>query len=65
MNIDTQLFTRADLLTFGQYLLSAKRRKKYAAVSHTLLKERLTQVNHADIENWLEEHIEPQEKSHN
>lgn len=51
-----EVFTRRDLVTFGEYLLSAKRRKRYAKHKMPIpLEVRLSSVNHADVENWKEE----------
>lgn len=43
-------YTEADMVSFGKYLLSAKRKKSYAP--GPTKKERLRSVNDVDIENW-------------
>lgn len=49
--------TVQDMVSFGNYLLSPERRKLYKQnpmfPDGLMLEERLAQVNHADIENWL------------
>jgi hypothetical protein len=49
-------FNRKDLVSFGNYLLSDKRKELYKAIpdSKEGLKERLKNVSHADLENFLE-----------
>lgn len=48
-------FNRKDLIVFGNYLLSEKRRELYKShpeyQNGKMLEERLSCVNHADIEN--------------
>lgn len=50
-------FNRKDLVEFGNYLLSEEREIRYK--NHPMgdkmgsLRERLSQVNHADFENWM------------
>jgi len=48
------LFTEQQIVSFGKYLLSKERRNSYKAVriKGISLDERLSQVNHADIENF-------------
>jgi hypothetical protein len=43
-------FTRSQLVEFGNYLLSEERKSFYTGDN---VEERLSQVNHADVENWL------------
>ena len=50
-------FTKSDLISFGQYLLSEERARKFretAQVVRFSVKERLSQVHDADFQNWLE-----------
>lgn len=53
-------FNRKDLVSFGSYLLSEKRKSRFVD-SHTEginslpVEESLAMVHHADVENWLEE----------
>ena len=62
MNMVTQ-FNEADLISFGQYLLSEKRRKRFENSTKQSEKEgfniqpteeRLKSVHHADLNNWLD-----------
>jgi hypothetical protein len=49
-------FNRKDLVSFGNYLLSDKRRKLFEETESSLsIDERLKEVHHADVENWKEE----------
>lgn len=52
-------FNKKDLVEFGKYLLSEKRTKRieysYSNEDNISLKERLQNVYHADVENFLEE----------
>lgn len=52
-----QLFTRAELVEFGNYLLSDERKQRFASNPHApeglTLEERLSEVHHADVENYL------------
>lgn len=43
-----KLFTRAELVSFGTFLLSEERQANYADRP-----ESAKEVNHADVENWL------------
>lgn len=46
-----------DLVSFGNYLLSDERKKlfeNHPEPTSLSLEERLSQVHHADIENWKE-----------
>lgn len=49
-------FTEKDLVLFGNYLLSQQRRERFKQHpefhNNELLEERLSQVHHADVENW-------------
>lgn len=48
-------FNKKDLVSFGNYLLSDKRRELfYLSLSDNAVppEERMQQVSHADIENW-------------
>lgn len=51
-------FNRKDLVRFGQYLLSEKRTKSivenYEELDNIPLEERLKEVYHSDLENFLE-----------
>jgi len=53
-------FNRTDLVKFGEYLLSKERTKRitenYEIDDNIPLDERLSQVYHADVENFIEEH---------
>lgn len=58
-------FNRKDLVSFGSYLMSEKRKARFdEAYKEAIRKgmdnplpteERLKQVHHADIENWIAE----------
>lgn len=49
------VFTRFQLVEFGNYLLSEERRKSYQQEGdQSILQERLSAVNHADVENYIE-----------
>ena len=51
-------FNRKDLVSFGNYLLSDERKERfqnYPEPPSISLEERLRNVTHADIENWMEE----------
>lgn len=57
-------FTQKDLISFGQYLMSERRRKSFTRTSIDAdmdgrelppTNERLKNVYHADIENWIAE----------
>lgn len=46
-------YTREDLVTFGNYLLSDLRRSKFNSTElNDLPKERISKVHDADIANW-------------
>ena len=62
MNMVTQ-FNKGDLISFGAYLLSEKRRKRFEASTKQSeeegfniqpTEEQLKSVHHADFENWLD-----------
>lgn len=45
-----------DLVSFGNYLLSEKRKQRFAGIgSHATLGERLSEVHDADIQNWIDD----------
>lgn len=47
-------FTRDQLIKFGQYLLSVERKKSFKAIKGLpSVRERLAEVNHADVENAI------------
>lgn len=50
-------FNRKDLVEFGNYLLSEERKEHYRnhpeADCMPPLEDRLSEVNHADVENWI------------
>ena len=58
-------FNRKDLVSFGSYLLSEKRKSRFvesykekirSGIDNPLsVEESLSNVHHADVENWLEE----------
>ena len=57
-------FTQEDLISFGQYLMSERRRKSFTRTSIDAdmdgrelppTNERLKNVYHADVENWMAE----------
>ena len=57
-------FNRKDLVSFGSYLLSETRKARYESVTQEALYEgfdiaptedRLKEVSHADVENWIED----------
>jgi len=52
-----QTFTEQELISFGNFLLSEKRKKSFTAraISFGLHK----QVNHADLENWKHAQEQP------
>jgi hypothetical protein len=51
-------FNKTDLISFGNYLLSKERRELYKShpeyPNDLMLEERLSTVNHSDVENWKE-----------
>jgi hypothetical protein len=50
------IFTRDELVRFGYYLLSPERRDLYSKTPQEgfSLEDRLSQVNHADVENFID-----------
>lgn len=57
-------FNRKDLVSFGSYLLSEKRKARFQASydesiakggNPVPVKDKMSFVHHPDIENWLEE----------
>ena len=49
-----KMFSRYQMVDFGNYLLSKERRELYKQEGNQdLLEERLSVVNHADIENYI------------
>lgn len=44
----------ADMVGFGNYLLSKLRRDRFIELSEENLEERLSKVHHADMQNWIE-----------
>lgn len=55
--IEEKIYTRTDLVTFGNYLLSEARAKMFENATMPTeeeLNEYVNQVHHADIENWIE-----------
>jgi len=58
-------FNRKDLVSFGSYLLSEKRKSRFVESYKEAIRlgmhnplsveESLKNVNHADVENWIEE----------
>ena len=46
-----------ELVSFGQYLLSEKRKKRFAETESNIpISERMSKVTDADIANWVKEH---------
>ena len=60
-------FNRKDLVRFGEYLLSEERRELYKQnpnfPNELLLEERLSEVSHSDIENFIENQRKDKEQS--
>jgi hypothetical protein len=58
-------FNRKDLVSFGSYLMSEKRRNRFIETyndsakdgekSPLSVEESLLMVHHADVENWIDE----------
>lgn len=57
-------FNKKDLVSFGNYLMSEKRKRRFEELNKQLIddsqnpppiEEKLNIVHHADIENWLAE----------
>lgn len=53
-------FTEAELVSFGNYMVSEERKNSFEASKDLhpgfTVEERLSQVHHADVENWKEKH---------
>lgn len=53
-------FSEAQLVSFGNYMVSEERKKSFEASKDlhpgVTVEERLSQVHHADVENWKEKH---------
>lgn len=50
------LFNKKDMVSFGNYLLSEKRKARYEAIESPIpVEERLKHVNHADVERWKDD----------
>lgn len=51
-------FNKTDLISFGEYLFSEQRRKAFKNApqfpDELLLEERLSEVSHSDVENFIE-----------
>lgn len=48
------------LISFGAYMISDERRKLYAKhpeLGDTNLEERLSKINHCDVQNWMADHM--------
>lgn len=62
-------FNRKDLVEFGNYLLSEKRKMRFRDHPESnkmgSLEERLSQVHHADFQNWLDDKKGEQKAIHN
>lgn len=58
MNYDGQIFTTAELVSFGKYLLSDVRETRIVDATNPeeSVLERLQEVYHADICNWMDEY---------
>lgn len=51
-----KLYTEADLVSFGRFMVSDERRKNFKKTKTSLpLKDRLSDVHHADVCNWKDE----------
>lgn len=58
-------FNKKDIVSFGNYLLSEKRKERFKqsfdeAIKNSFnnpisLEEKLSEVHHADVENWIAE----------
>lgn len=62
---DLTNFSREDMVSFGNYLLSDERREAYESATQEAkenktpilsTEERLKDVSHADFENWMDLH---------
>lgn len=57
--MEPQVFTRYQLVEFGKFLLSKERRETYSKEGdQSKLEERLSTVNHADVENYISSLVE-------
>lgn len=58
VEISMEFYTEKDLISFGKYMVSKERKKRYKNhpefPNNDRLKERLREVNHADLCNWKE-----------
>ena len=57
-------FNRKDLVSFGSYMMSEKRKARFEEMDIEFpkglpAKERLKQAHHADVENWIESKRNP------
>lgn len=62
----TITFSKKDLISFGNYLLSQERRELYKThpdYTPNRYEERLSTVNHSDIENFIEKYNKENESS--
>jgi len=60
-------YNESDLISFGRYLLSDRRKERFESIDREMKREggpilhaveRLKDVHHADLPNWLEERNE-------
>ena len=58
------MFTEADLVSFGEYMISQKRKDFYInnPTIQDNLEELLSQVNNIDLENWMRISNTPQQE---
>ena len=59
------MFTEADLVSFGEYMISQNRKDFYInnPTIQDNLEELLSQVNNIDLENWMRISNTPQQES--